>query len=116
LYGATSALTSGNFDIANSMGGLAAAGLAINLGAKMFAARAKPAADIRYWSNLPDQVWFGSYKLDKAKSGVVSFRDASGTELRSQAFTVQPTGSCYLAWVRESAANAAAPVSAAITP
>jgi hypothetical protein len=116
LIGATSAFTSGNLDLANSMGGLAAAGLAINLGAKLFAAKAKPAADIRYWNNLPDQVWLGSYKFDKANSGVVSFRDAAGTELRSQAFTVKPTGSCYLAWVRESAANPPAPVSAANAP
>jgi hypothetical protein len=109
-------MNSGNLDLANSMGGLAAAGLAINLGAKLFAAKAKPAADIRYWNNLPDQVWLGSYKFDKANSGVVSFRDASGTELRNQAFTVQPTGSCYLAWVRESGVNAPAPVSAANVP
>jgi hypothetical protein len=116
LIGATTAMNSGNLDLANSMGGLAAAGLAINLGAKLFAAKAKPAADIRYWNNLPDQVWLGSYKFDKANSGVVSFRDASGTELRNQAFTVQPTGSCYLAWVRESGVNAPAPVSAANVP
>jgi hypothetical protein len=116
LLTATSAMSSGNTDLANSMGGLAAAGLAINIGAKLFAAKAKPAADIRYWSDLPDQVWLGSYKFDKANSGVVSYRDASGVELRSQSFTVQPTGSCYLAWVRESAANAPAPVSAAIGP
>jgi len=113
LLTATSALAGGNLDLANSMGGIAAAGLVINIGAKMFANRAKPAADIRYWNNLPDQVLFGSYKFDKANSGVVTYRDASGTELRTQPFKVQPTGSCYVAWVRESA-EAPAAVSAAV--
>jgi len=115
LLTASSALSAGNIDIARNLTGVAGAGMLIGLGAKMFAEKAKPAADIRYWSNLPDQVWLGTGKFDKTNSGAVSFKEASGAESHTQAFTVQPTGSCYLAYVREQP-NAAPKVVTTVAP
>lgn len=96
---AVSSSFAGNHDQANSfaqIGGLAAL---FSLGSQVAANQARPAADTRYWDNLPAQVYVATAKLDsKVDSTRISFHydsEAAPTVVR---VPVWRTGNCYLAW------------------
>ena len=57
-------LASGNEDLAQVGGGMALAGSLISIFASAAAEATKPEADTRQWDNLPESVFYGTYRVD----------------------------------------------------
>ena len=57
-------LASGNEDMAQMGGGMALAGSLVSIFATAAAEATKPEADTRQWDNLPESVFYGTYRVD----------------------------------------------------
>ncbi len=92
----------GDQDMANLAGGLAGAGLLVNMFSSFAAAKAKPAADIRAWDTLPERFLVATTRVkEKPKQIAATFFNESGDAIQTVDMNVHETGPCYLAWVRE---------------
>lgn len=98
---ANQAALTGDYNTANTAVGASAIALIFSIGAKVVSDKAKPAADVRYWSNLPDRILLTTSIYPNQDVGTVRYKSADGVELQADTVPVRTTGSCYLAWDRE---------------
>ena len=97
-------LMSGNEDMAQLGGGVAAVSGIMSLFASAAAEATKPQADTRQWDNLPERVAYGTFRVDGA------FADEVRIEFDGEPGAGVPRyggdASCRVAWARSHPANA----------
>ena len=90
-------------------GGALGAGLvllAVGFVTKSISAATTPAADVRYWDNLPDRVYLTSYAIVEPPATVrVAFEDFGGPAAADIEAPVTTAGRCSIAWARNVAAG-----------
>lgn len=92
----------GNNDMANFAGGLAGAGLLVNMFSSFAAAKTQPAADVRAWDALPERFLIATAHVKKKPEQVSAVLvDDAGKVIKTLPVNVRETGPCYLGWVRE---------------
>lgn len=108
VVGALAALSAGDPYNRNSGGalgvglGLMAAGFV----SKTLSAATTPAADIRYWDNLPERVHLATFAVDEPPERVlVAFRDFGGPASADIMAPVTTAAPCSIAWARNRSAS-----------
>jgi len=93
-------LASGNEDLATVGGGMAALGGLVSIFASAAAEATKPEADTRQWDNLPESIFYGTYRVDAAG-------DAPGIEGLPGGRGVHRGGDerCQVVWARNPATS-----------
>lgn len=108
LVSSTLALDSyatGNADLGDAyamVGGLAAL---ISIGAKIAADSSKPAADTRYWDNLPAKIYVATASIGDANETIEARFDYPTRQQHIQREAIHQTGACYLGRVRDQGEN-----------
>lgn len=93
---------SGDRNSANAFAGLGMASAFLSLGAQMASAAARPAADTRYWSNLPGKLMFATLQVAGDVSDAAVTINQPGGRTIGKGMSVFRTGNnCQLAWVRD---------------